>query len=178
MRRSLFLAPLFLAGCRLPFGGGPDCIDETRGFDVTAAIAGPDLSVASDSGTAFLHLFESRNASSKRTSAEEMTWNVRAPGVVRAEVTSIHVHERANGQLLIQIPIDTLESPAITNTYTRQPAPAHTVSWANLYQLVGDDRTYIDVHVAGPSPRVLRGDLSRQGDASRDWRAFVHAYCS
>jgi hypothetical protein len=176
MRRSLFLAPLFLASCQLPFVG-PDCIDETRGFDVSAVLAGPDLSVAADSGTGFLYVFEARNARSKRTSAEEMMWNVRAQGVVRAEVTSIHVHRRTDGQLLVTIPIDTLDNPGITNTYTRQPAPPHTVPWKELYEILGDDRAYMDVHVGGSSPRVLRGDLVRK-ESSGDWRAFFHAYCS
>lgn len=176
LRRSIVLVPLFVAGCQFPFGG-PDCIDETRSFDVTAALAGPELSVSADSGTAFLLLYEARNARSKRTSAEEMMWNVRAPGVVRAEVTSIHVHERASGQLLVQIPIDTLDNPAITNTYTRQPAPPHTISWKELYEIIGDERAYFEVHVGGSMPRVLRGDLILR-EGSGDWRAFIHAYCS
>jgi hypothetical protein len=180
MRRLLTLcAAADSLSCSIPvLGGGPDCIDETRGFSVDAILSTPGVSASeSDSRRAHVSLSEARTARSKRTSAQELTWHVRANGLQRSTVTGVHVHARAGGQLLIDIPRDTLDSPpnVITNTYTRRPHPGSPLPWVDLFELVGSGGAYLDVHAGSAAP-VLRGDLT-QPPPERDWRSFFHAYC-
>ena len=158
--------------------GGPDCIDETRFVSVRGALTHAGAPV--DSGRASISLDEARNHRSKRTSAREIMWDVRAPGVDRSRVTAIHLHERDGDRLVFSIPIDTMASPtAITTTYTRQPFPGSGVPWPEIYETVGTGGAYLDVHVGGEQPRILRADLARDPNAAvTDWRAFQHSYCS
>jgi hypothetical protein len=185
MRRLIALSAAAASiSCSIPLlTGGPDCIDETRGFSVEATLSTPGVSASeSDSGFAHLSLSEARNARSKRTSAQELTWHVRANRLQRSTVTGVHVHAREGNQLLITIPRDTLDSPAnvITNTYTRRAHPGSPLPWVQLYELIGSGGAYLDVHSAGSVAPVLRGDLTQppQLPPDRDWRAFFHAYCS
>jgi hypothetical protein len=182
MRRLITLcAAAASISCAIPgLTGGPDCIDETRGFSVEATLSTPGVSASeSDSGKGHLSFLESRNARSKRTSAQELTWHVRANRLQRSTVTAVHVHARDGDQLLIDIPRDTLDSPpnVITNTYTRRPHPGSPLPWVDLFELIGSGGAYLDVHSAGSVAPVLRGDLT-QPPPTRDWRTFFHAYCS
>lgn len=181
MRRLITLCSAAASiSCSIPaLSGGPDCIDETRGVTVEATLSTPGVSAPeSDSGSAHLSLSEARNARSKRTSAQELTWHVRANRLQRSTVTGVHVHAREGDQLLINIPRDTLDSPpsVITNTYTRRSHPGSPLPWVDLYELIGSSGAYLDVHAGSAAP-VLRGDLT-QPPSERDWRAFFHAYCS
>jgi len=171
---SALIMMMALPRCSLV--SGPDCIDETRSFSV----AGSLRNTAGDSaGRGFLDLFEARNARSKSTSAQEIMYSVTSRSVTRSTVTGIHVHAEGTGALLVDIPIDTLStSPdALTNTYTRRPYPGGSLPWRDLYELVGSGGAYMDVHVSGAADPILRGNVMQESPV-RDWRSFVHAYCS
>jgi hypothetical protein len=163
-----------LTGCL--FTSGPDCIDETRSVSTTARLASvlTDPSPG-DSGTANVSLHEARNHRSKAISARELTWFV-GSSLVRAGVTAVHVHEETTDRLLLTIPIDTTAGPpfVITQVFTRRPYTG-SVNWTELYDLVGNERTYVDVHTSANPAGHLRGALNR---VNPNWQTFTHAYCS
>ena len=174
--RWIGLFAVLLSGC---LGlTGPDCVNETRFVAVRGALA--LAGSPADTGTASIDLDEARNHRTKNTASREIMYFVRAPNVDRSQVTAIHVHQKSDDRLFFSVPIDTLASPvAITTTYTRQPFPGSAVPWTEIYETVGSGGAYLDVHVGGAQPRVLRADLARPADAAvPDWRAFQHAYCS
>ena len=174
--RTLVLAPLCVTLASCLGLSGPDCIDETRGLSVraqlTSALPQP---LPGDTGSAHVSLSEGRNAQSGATSYRDVTRFV-GSGLTRSRVTAIHVHEQGTDRLLFSIPIDTTSGPpyVITQTFTRQPYAGATI-WTELYELMGNERTYVDVHTLDSPNGQLRGVLRREYP---NWRDFTHAYCS
>ena len=163
-----------LTGCSI--NSGPDCIDETRALAVRAKLASVAANpLPGDSGTAYLDLHEARNHRTKATSARELLWFV-GSSLDRANVTAVHVHEKTTDRLLYTIPIDTMSGPryVITQIFTRRPYTG-PVDWNELYDLIGNLHTYVDVHTTGSPGGHLRGELQR---VYIDWETFVHSYCS
>jgi hypothetical protein len=156
----------------------PDCIDETRAFSAQGRFT--NANSPADTGRSSLGLYEARNHRTKVTTAREITWDVRAPNVVRAHVTAIHVHAGEGDPTFIQIPIDTINSPsALTTTHVRRQFPGIAASWPLFYEAVGSGNAYLDIHVGGSQPRVLRADLGLSDAVGvSDWRAFQHTFCS
>ena len=169
-----------VAGCAALSGclglSGPDCKDELRGLTAIAALTSvaPDAAPG-DTGTAQLNLHEARDHTSKSTSARELSWFV-GSGLDRSGVTAVHVHEEGTARLLFTIPLETPTGPpyVITQIFTRRAYTGPT-SWSEIYELVGSQRTYIDVHTTEFPDGELRGALSPQ---NANWQVFTHAYCS
>ena len=154
----------------------PDCRDETRSLAATARLTSPLPSpVASDTGRASFSLHEARNANTKATTAREAMWFA-GSGLDRSQVTAVHVHEAVSDRLLFNIPIDSAFGPryVITQVFTRRPYTGPE-DFANLYELIGTGRTYVDVHTIDQPMGRLRGVL--QPDFP-NWRTFVHHNCS
>ena len=154
------------AGCALPLDGG--CLDETRNLSLAGSL---------ESGTAQVTLHEARHHRTKQTSAEEFLWSVRASAVDRSTVSAVHVHERDTDRLLFALPIENTNAPAdvITQTFTRRPHNGAISQWSEVYELLGSGRGYLDVHVGGSNPPVLRTNLTPQ---NANWREFSRANCS
>jgi hypothetical protein len=171
---AVFLCVLALTGCNL--SSGPDCIDETRGLVVSARLGSVAANpLVSDTGSAQINLFEARNASSKATSARELTWFV-GSGLNRANVTAVHIHELDTDRLLFTIPLDPATGPpyVIAQVFTRVPYNG-ALSWTDLYELLGNERAYIDIHTTQVPQGPLRGPLRRD---NTNWQTYTHAYCS
>jgi hypothetical protein len=155
---------------------GPDCRDETRALDLTARLTVVGTAATpNDTATANVSLHEARHASTKVTSAREMLWFV-AGSIGTADVTGVHVHERGTGRLLMDIPLTGAEQPpsVITRVFTRVPYSGPT-DWDELYNMLGNQRGYVDVHTRTYPDGQLRGDL-RPRNAT--WQTYTHAYCS
>ena len=89
---------------------------------------------------------------------------------------AVHVHERGTGRLLMEIPLGGAEQPppVITRVFTRVPYSGPT-DWDELYDMLGNQRGYVDVHTRAFPDGQLRGDL-RPRNAT--WQRYTHAYCS
>lgn len=171
---SLALIALAATGC-VPFTG-PDCIDETRGLSVhatlTSMLAQP---LPGDTGRAHLSLLEARNHDSKRTTYQNIGWFV-GSGLVRSRVTAVHVHDSANGRIVLNIPIDTTHGPPFVVTQTLQVQPySGEMRWNDFYHLLGNGGAHVDVHTIDAPGGQLRGTLKPEYP---NWREFNHAYCS
>jgi hypothetical protein len=155
---------------------GPDCKDETRSLAASARLLSAlSTPLPGDTGRANISLYEARDATTKATAAREILWFV-GSGLSRADVSAVHVHEQGTGQLLFAIPIEPTQAPpfVITQVFTRQPY-AGPVDWIELYERIGNERTYVDVHTNTHPEGQLRGELRRDNS---NWQAFTHAYCS
>ena len=97
-------------------------------------------------------------------------------GLDRSQVTAVHVHETGSDRLLVNLPIDSAFGPryVITQVFTRQPYTG-SEDFVSLYELVGTERTYVDVHTIDQPMGRLRGVLRPD---FQNWRAFVHNNCS
>jgi hypothetical protein len=155
---------------------GPDCRDETRSLGVTARLESTTAAaMPGDTGRAQLSLFEARNAGTRSTAAREILWFA-GSGLNRDEVSAVHVHEEGTGRLLFNIPLAAGQAPAfvITQVFTRQPYSGAT-DWNELYDLLGNERAYVDVHTKAHPEGQLRGGLRRE---NANWQSFTLAYCS
>lgn len=155
---------------------GPDCTDETRSLAVSARLVSTrPAPLPGDTGRAHLALYEARNARTKATSAREILWFA-GSGLDRGEVTGVHVHEEGTGRLLFALPLSSASAPpfVITQVFTRQPYSG-AVDWNELYDLLGHERAYVDVHTTAHPEGQLRGVLQRD---HAEWQTFTHAYCS
>jgi hypothetical protein len=96
--------------------------------------------------------------------------------LTRSRVTAIHVHEIGSNRLLYTVPIESMSGPpnVITQVFTRQPYSG-PVEFTELYELVGNERTYIDVHTLDHPAGQLRGTLKPENP---NWSNFTHADCS
>jgi hypothetical protein len=163
-----------IAGCRGWFG--PDCKDETRtviaSVRLTSMLASP---LPDDTGRASLNLHEARDAVTKSNTARDIMWFA-GSGLDRSRVTAIHVHELDTNRLLFTMPIDSAFGPryVITQVFTRQPYTG-SVRFSEFYELVGNEKTYVDVHTIDYPDGQLRGVLRPEYP---NWRNFVHHYCS
>jgi hypothetical protein len=175
MGKHLIVAALALStGCISL--SGPDCIDENRSLAVAAQLAStsPDPQPA-DTGSVHFSFSESRNHRSKRTTWQYMTWFV-GSGLVRSQVTAVHLHEQTTGRLLFNVPIDTTFGPAFVVTQVLQAqAYQGPLPWKELYEILGNGRAYIDVHTRDRPAGHLRGALEPEYP---NWRDFIHSYCS
>lgn len=155
---------------------GPDCQNETRSLGVTAKLTSfvPGAQ-PTDTGSAHLSLHEARNFETKATAERGLTWFV-GSGLARTGVTAVHVHEQGTDRLLFEIPIGPLDGPAfvIAQVFTRRPYTG-SVDWAEVYQLIGTEKTYVDVHTNQHPNGQLRGTLRPE---NANWTAFTHAFCS
>lgn len=155
---------------------GPDCRDETRSLAVSARLASSlPAAMPGDTGRAQVALYEARNARTKSTAARDLLWFV-GGGLDRAAVNGVHVHEEGNGRLLFAIPLEPTHAPpfVIAQVFTRQRYSG-PVDWNELYDLLGNERAYVDVHTTAHPEGQLRGMLRRDNS---DWQTFTHAYCS
>ena len=155
---------------------GPDCIDETRGITVTARLSGTGSpSMPADTGSVFLGLMESRNHDSKRTSYRNVNWLV-GTGVPRSTVTAVHFHDKASGNIVFTVPVDSAFWPPYIVTRAIEPvAYTGALEWNSFYDLLGNGSVYVDVHTPAAAGGRLQGDL---GSMYPDWREFKHSYCS
>ena len=155
---------------------GPDCRDETRNLAVRAQLESVTAQPQpGDTGSAVFSLHEARNAASRATSAREVLWFV-GSGLERGRVTAVHVHEVGTNRLLFDIPLTSPAAPpyVITQVFTRRPY-AGSVSWTDLYDSVGSERAYVDVHTTDHPGGQLRGALRVE---TPGWQTFTRAYCS
>jgi hypothetical protein len=155
---------------------GPDCRDETRSLDVDAQLISTlSPGAPGDTGRAHVSLHEARNFRTKATAAREIMWFV-GSGLNRADVNAVHVHEQGSGRLLFDIPLQSTQTHpfVITQVFTRE-SYAGPVDWRELYDLLGNERAYVDVHTSAHPGGQLQGVLRR---ANSNWQTFTHAYCS
>lgn len=173
MRCVIVALLLTAAGCANPFSGS--CINETRNLSLAGTLE--PTAPTGTSGAALISLHEARNFQTKRTALEEFLWSVRAPGFDRSAVSAVHVHERDTDRILFQLPVENTNMPAdvITQTFTRRPHNGAIAQWAEVYELLGSGRGYLDVHVGGSGNPVMRANLAAQ---NANWRDFIHANCS
>ena len=175
-RTAVFLLCCCAAATACLGTAGPDCRDETRSLAVSARLTSTlPVAAPGDTGSAHVTLHEARNARTRTTAAREILWFA-GSALDRAAVTAVHVHEEGNGRLLLTLPLES--APAhpyvITQVSTRRPY-AGTVDWNELYDLLGAERAYVDVHTTAHPEGHLRGVLRRD---NANWQAFTHAYCS
>ncbi|MGE3618556.1 MAG: hypothetical protein AB7L66_21985, partial [Gemmatimonadales bacterium] len=157
MSRRFALASLLLlagaGGCLFPTGL---CRDETRAITVDAtltAVAG------TDTGRVYLSLFEARRGEGHASSEQSVVYSA-IGSLDRTTVTAIHLHRGSPagaGEVLYEFPLvpGNVES-VITNTYTREPYDGST-EFRNLFALLRDSTTSIDLHGAGPAPPAQIG---------------------
>ena len=171
---SLMMAALALAGCAGT--SGPDCRDETRSLSTSAKLVSVEAeALPADTGTAQLSLHEGRDFVSKVTAYRDIMWFA-GSGMDRNSVTAVHIHEQGSDRLLFDVPLAAASgSPyVIANVFTRQPYAGAT-DFAELYELVGNERAYVDVHTTDHPLGELRGTLRVENSS---WRTFTHAFCS
>ena len=155
---------------------GPDCIDETRSLSVTARLSSVEASaVRGDSGTAQVFLFEARNYKTKRLSARDIMWFA-GSGLDRSAVSGIHIHEKGTDRLLFDIPLEPIGPTRYVITWlsARRPYTGAT-GWNELYEILGNERAYVDVHTLTHPNGQLRGEFTLDFP---NWQSFEHAYCS
>ena len=153
----------------------PDCRDETRSLSTTARLTSTAAQpLASDTGTARISLHEGRVAATGATSYRDIMWFA-GSGLTRNGVTAVHVHETGTDRLLFNVPLDPASGPpyVITQVFTRRPYTG-AVSFTELYDLLGTERSYVDVHTANGATQ-LRGVLRPE---NANWQTFTHAFCS
>ena len=172
---TLALLPyLTLTACMTT--SGPDCRDETRSLALTARLTSTlPTAPPADTGRANLSLYEARNARTKATSAREILWFA-GSGLDRSTVTAVHVHEEGTGRVLFTIPLENTQAPpfVIAQVFTRRPYTG-ALPWNELYEALGNERAYVDVHTTMYPDGQLRGVLRRD---NANWQAFTLAYCS
>jgi hypothetical protein len=97
-------------------------------------------------------------------------WSVTVP---RRAVTAVHLHLRADGRLLWDLTTpDDEYSPGYTAAKSSEYS--HDIDIGNLFRLVRDGLTYIDVHTNGAAEPALRTDLTHLDFT--DWE--THHACS
>jgi hypothetical protein len=173
-KHFIITAAALSTGC-IPFTG-PDCIDENRSLAVAARLTSSSPQPqATDTGSTRFSMSEARNHRSRRTTHQYIIWFV-GSGLVRSNVTAVHLHEQATGRLLFNVPIDTTFGPAFVVTQVLQAEPYRgTVPWNELYDILGNGRAYVDIHTRDQPNGQLRGTLVPEYP---NWRDFVHSYCS
>jgi hypothetical protein len=171
---SLFRFIAVVPLCTACAVSGPDCRDETRSLGASARLVAT-TPAAPDTGRAQLSLYEARNARTKATAAREILWFA-GSSLNRADVTAVHVHEEGTDRLLFTFPLEPTQAPAfvITQVFTRRPYTG-PVAWNELYELIGNDRAYVDVHTTSHPGGQLRGPLRRE---NANWQTFIQTYCS
>jgi hypothetical protein len=86
--------------------------------------------------------------------------------VPQRAVTAVHLHFRDDGRLLWDLTTpDDKYSPGYTAAQSSQYS--HDTDIGNLFGLVRDGRTYIDVHTKSTSEPILRADVTHIN--FRDW---------
>jgi hypothetical protein len=89
--------------------------------------------------------------------ADFVDWSVTVP---RKAVTAVHLHLRDDGRLLWDLTTrPPITDPAYTVANSMEYSP--TTDIGNLFGLVRDGRTYIDVHTDSATEPALRTDLTR-----------------
>ena len=94
--------------------------------------------------------------------ADFIDWRV----TVKQPATAVHLHLRDDGRLLWDLTTpDDAYSPGFNVAQSMQYS--HDTDIGNLFGLVRDGRTYIDVHADNASDPVLRADVTHMD--FRDW---------
>ena len=171
---SLLASCLTLSACLGT--SGPDCRDETRSLSADARLSSVvPGSQSGDTAIARFSFYEARNFRTKATAERGATWFV-GSGLARSSVTAVHVHEQTSGRLLFNVPLEVVGgSPFVITQIFARRAYTGSVDWDELYQLIGNEGTYVDIHTIDHPNGQLRGTLRPEYP---NWRTFTHAYCS
>lgn len=162
-----------VAGCSLPFDGM--CIHERRILYLEATLE--SNATATATGTAGITIHEVRNHRTKQDRHFEVfSWSVRSSEINPSAVSAVHVHERDTNLLLFQLPLGSNNPvPGIISERTHWLPLDAARPWPELYDLLGEGRGYLDVHIAASENPVMRFTLAARNP---NWAEFKHSSCS
>ena len=156
---------------------GPDCIDETRGLNVSGSVAPlPSAAAPGDTGSVGIVMSESRNHMTHSTSYRRISWSVRA-WIPLGTITSVELRETSTDRLLFTFPAGGgFGEHTYAETNTGGVDYTGDVSWDDFYSLVGSGHAYVIVRSTKFTGGHMRGIVNAAPAGT--WESFVHSYCS